>query len=97
MFTGVHHVSYVVPSLDEIADYLERNFGLKPIGMAEPPGRGYLSLQYKIGEVEMSFSQPILDKNGEAVVKREPAMMYAKQLKERGPGLTHVAWARQGN
>ena len=29
MFTKVHHVTYVVESIQQMADYLEKNFGLK--------------------------------------------------------------------
>ena len=31
MFTKVHHVTYVVESVQQMADYLERNFGLTPV------------------------------------------------------------------
>ena len=30
MFTKVHHVTYVVESIQQLAEYLEKNFGLKP-------------------------------------------------------------------
>ena len=29
MFTKVHHVTYVVESIDQMAEYMEKNFGLK--------------------------------------------------------------------
>ncbi len=30
MFTKVHHVTYVVESIQQMAEYLVRNFGLTP-------------------------------------------------------------------
>ena len=96
MLNKVHHVAYVVPDIQVIADYLEKYFGLEPEGVAEPPGWGFKAMLYQIGDSEMEFAQPILGENGEAVMQREPAMMFAKQLKERGPGLTHVAWGVDG-
>ena len=30
MFTKVHHVTYVVESIDQMAEYMEKSFGLKP-------------------------------------------------------------------
>jgi catechol 2,3-dioxygenase-like lactoylglutathione lyase family enzyme len=96
MLNKVHHVGYVVPDIDEIAAYLEKYFGLQPVGVAEPPGWGFKSLLFQVGETEMEFAQPIVDEHGEAVVRREPAMMFAKQLRETGPGLTHVAWGVDG-
>jgi catechol 2,3-dioxygenase-like lactoylglutathione lyase family enzyme len=101
MFNKVHHVTYVVPSIDQMAAYLEKYFGLKPIGIAvpptpegslEPPAWGWKSLLYKIGDTLMDFTEPLVDERGEAIVKREPAMMFAKMLRETGPGLFHVAW-----
>ena len=96
MINKVHHVAYVVPDINVMAAYIEKYFGLKPEGVAEPPGWGFKAMLYQIGETEMEFAQPILDATGEAVVRREPALMFAKQLKERGPGLTHVAWGVDG-
>lgn len=42
MFTKVHHVTYVVESLQQMADYLERNFGLSP----DRPLRGLGTLDH---------------------------------------------------
>ena len=39
MFTKVHHVTYVIESVQQMADYLESNFGLKPAKTGENPDR----------------------------------------------------------
>jgi hypothetical protein len=96
MFNKVHHVAYVVPDIFVMADYLKKYFGIEPEGVAEPPGWGYRAMLYQIGPTEMEFAEPFLDANGEAIARREPAMMFAKQLRERGPGITHVAWGVDG-
>ena len=37
MFTKVHHVTYVVQNVQQMAEYLERSFGLKPERTDEIP------------------------------------------------------------
>ncbi len=83
MFTGVHHVTYLVKNVQEMADYLESNFGLKPERVdGSPPNRGWKSILYRIGPTVVDFFEPIGEDNE-----------MARQLKERGPGVAHVALA----
>ena len=79
MFTKVHHVTYVVESVRSMAEYLETNFGLKPEKTGENPDRKFLL--YHIGPTIMDFFEPTTDDSG-----------IARQLKEQGPGVAHVAW-----
>ena len=83
MFTKVHHVTYVVESVQEMSDYLEKNFGLKPSNSGENPDRKFIL--YHIGPTIMDFFEPTTEDSG-----------IAKQLKEQGPGVAHVAWGVDG-
>lgn len=91
MFTEVHHVNYVVHDVDQMAGYLEENFGMKPEwsgkfhgshggGVPHEEG-GYKYILYRVGSSIMEFYQPIRDDTA-----------LARQLKERGPGVVHVSW-----
>ncbi len=79
MFTKVHHVTYVVEDVRGMAEFLETNFGLKPEKTGEIPDRKFLL--YHIGPTIMDFFEPTTEDSG-----------IARQLKEQGPGVAHVAW-----
>ena len=49
MFTKVHHVTYVVERIQQMADYLEMNFGLKPERTEKFADRGFKVIMYQIG------------------------------------------------
>ncbi len=49
MFSKVHHVTYVVESIQQMAEYMETNFGLKPEGTDEIGERGFKSILYRVG------------------------------------------------
>jgi methylmalonyl-CoA/ethylmalonyl-CoA epimerase len=85
MFTKVHHVTYVVESIQQMADYLERNFGLKPERTDDIGDGGFKSILYQIGPTLVDFFEPT----------REDTAI-ARQLKEQGPGVAHVAWGVDG-
>ncbi len=85
MFTKVHHVTYIVESIQDMADYIEKNFGMKPARTDEITDRGYKSIMYHIGDTMVDFFEPTRD---------DTAM--ARQLKEQGPGVAHVAWGVDG-
>ena len=85
MFTKVHHVTYIVESIEDMADYMEKNFGMKPTRTDEITDRGYKSIMYQIGETMVDFFEPTRD---------DTAM--AHQLKEQGPCVAHVAWGVDG-
>ena len=85
MFTKVHHVTYVVESIDQMAEYMEKNFGLKPARTDDIGDRGYKSILYHIGPTMVDFFEPTRDDTS-----------MARQLKEQGPGVAHVAWGVDG-
>jgi methylmalonyl-CoA/ethylmalonyl-CoA epimerase len=83
MFTKVHHVTYVVEDAKQMADYLEKNFGLRPEKTGEDENRKFIL--YRIGPTLVDFFEPV----------REDSAL-ARQLQERGPGVAHVAWGVEG-
>jgi methylmalonyl-CoA epimerase len=85
MFTKVHHVTYVVHSIQEMAEYLEKNFGLKPERTDTIGERGNKSILYRVGPTVVDFFEP---------TRQDTAL--ARQLRESGPGVAHVAWGVQG-
>ncbi len=62
MFTKVHHVTYVVESVQNMAEYLETNFGMKPDKTGEHPDRKFLL--YHIGPTIMDFFEPTTEESG---------------------------------
>lgn len=82
MFKYLHHVNYVVENLDDMVDYLEKNFDMKPerieISKGNHPAREAI---YHAGITEIQVVQP-LDTTSSA----------ARHLAAHGPGVTHVAW-----
>ena len=82
MFKYLHHVNYVVENLDDMIEYLEKNFDMKParveISKGNHPAREAV---YFAGITEIQVIEP-LDTTSSA----------ARHLAEHGPGVTHVAW-----
>lgn len=85
MLNKVHHVTYVVESISDMATYMEKSFGIKPISTDEFPEQGFKSILFRIGETLVDFFEPL----------REDTTM-ARQLKASGPGVMHVAWGVDG-
>ncbi len=85
MLNKVHHVTYVVESISDMAAYMEKSFGLKPISTDEFTEQGFKSILFRIGETLVDFFEPL----------REDTTM-ARQLKATGPGVMHVAWGVDG-
>jgi catechol 2,3-dioxygenase-like lactoylglutathione lyase family enzyme len=80
MFTSVHHVHYVVRNRDAMVAYIDKNFGLKPVTLADHPGRGKDAM-YKVGTTLIELTEPL-----------DPNSAMAKSLARNGPGVWHVAW-----
>jgi len=85
MLNKVHHVTYVVESISDMAAYMEKSFGIKPISTDEFSDQGFKSILFRIGETMVDFFEPL----------REDTTM-ARQLKATGPGVMHVAWGVYG-
>jgi methylmalonyl-CoA/ethylmalonyl-CoA epimerase len=84
MITHIHHVSYVVEDLDTVMTFLREQLGMEPtwVGAEE---RGMREATYDVGQAEIQIKQPL-----------RPDTELAKFLRERGPGIHHVAWATTG-
>jgi catechol 2,3-dioxygenase-like lactoylglutathione lyase family enzyme len=81
---GVHHVTYLVRDFDEVAAYLERNFGLKKEEgriTEYVPGEAAI-LVYQVGDAVVDFLAPLKE-----------GTQLAKMLEDNGPGLLHVGYA----
>ena len=85
MLNKVHHVTYAVESISDMAAYLEKSFGLKPLSTDEFTERGFKSILYRVGETLVDFFEPLRDDTN-----------VARQLKATGPGVMHVAWGVDG-
>ena len=81
MLNKVHHVTYVVESISDMAAYMEKSFGINPISTDEFTEQGFKSILFRIGETLVDFFEPM----------REDTTM-ARPLKAPGPGVMHVAW-----
>ena len=85
MFNKVHHVTFVVESIDDMANYIERNFSMTPMSTDVFEDRGFKSILYRIGETYVDFFEPLRDDTP-----------MAAQLKATGPGVMHVAFGVDG-
>ncbi|MYC34044.1 MAG: hypothetical protein F4X64_12825 [Chloroflexi bacterium] len=85
MLNKVHHVTYVVESVSDMAAYLETNFNLTPLRTDEFTERGFRSILYQIGDTLVDFFEPLRDDTP-----------MAAQLRATGPGVMHVAWGVDG-
>ncbi len=61
MLKGVHHVTYIVEDVPKVVDFLEQNFGLKPVDVIDNPKRGLKEAYFKIGPTIVDFFQPMHD------------------------------------
>ena len=85
MLNKVHHVTYVVESIADMAVYMENSFGVKPISTNEFTDAGFKSILFRSGETLVDFFEPLRDDT-----------TMARQLKATGPGVMHVAWGVDG-
>ena len=85
MLNKVHHVTYVVESISDMAAYMEKSFHIKPISTDEFPDQGFKSILFRIGDTLVDFFEPLRDDT-----------TMARQLKATGPGVMHVAWGVEG-
>ncbi len=74
MLNKVHHVTYAVNSIADIADYMESKFDLKPVRVDEFTERGFKSVLFQVGETLVDFFEPTRDDTA-----------LARQLERRGP------------
>ncbi len=65
MLNRVHHVTYVVESISDMAAYMEKSFGVTPISTDEFTERGFKSILYRIGETLVDFFEPLRLQDGQ--------------------------------
>ena len=85
MLNKVHHITFVVESIEDMAGYIERNFSMSPISTDEFEDRGFKSILYQIGGTYVDFFEPLRDDTP-----------MAQQLAATGPGVMHVAFGVDG-
>ena len=76
----VHHVHYVVHNRDDMVEYMEKNFNMKPSRVVEY-SNGNKDALYDVGETHIQITEPTNPANG-----------AGRHLAKHGPGVFHVAW-----
>lgn len=79
MFKFVHHVRILVHNADDMVDYLEKNFGMKPVKVQVYESRGMKNAIYKVGDTNLEFTEPL-----------DPDSGMGKFLGREGPGIYHI-------
>ena len=93
MFTKVHHVTYVVNSVQEMADYMDKNFGLKPQRTDEFTDRGLVvasqDSRLLVDRTRLEYQEGNGGQGGDDVERRQKGM----ERKTPGPTLDTVLLA----
>jgi catechol 2,3-dioxygenase-like lactoylglutathione lyase family enzyme len=93
MFQYPHHMTYVVYSIREMKEYLEKNFDMTPWRVDSHPSYGMRTLLYFVDKTIIEFVEPMMDENAQPTVDAAPCKLLSNMLRETGPGIFHVAWA----
>jgi methylmalonyl-CoA/ethylmalonyl-CoA epimerase len=81
MLNFVHHVRILVHNADDMVEYMEKNFGMKPVKVQVYESRSMKNAIYKVGETNLEFTEP-LDMNSR----------MGQFLTQEGPGVYHIAF-----
>jgi methylmalonyl-CoA/ethylmalonyl-CoA epimerase len=81
MFNFVHHVRILVHNADEMVEYLEQNFDMKPVKVQVYESRGMKNAIYKVGDTNLEFTEPLDANSG-----------MGQFLEREGPGVYHIAF-----
>ena len=81
MFKFVHHVRFLVHDRDAKVDYIEKNFGMKPVRLQVYKNRGMSNAIYKVGLTSFEITEPL-----------DPDSAMGRYLAQQGPGVYHLAW-----
>lgn len=81
MFNFVHHVRILVHNADDMVDYLDQNFGMKPVKVQVYESRGMKNAIYKVGDTNLEFTEPL-----------DPNSGMGQFLEREGPGIYHIAF-----
>ena len=71
----------LVHNADDMVDYLEKNFGMKPVKVQVYENRGMKNAIYKVGDTNLEFTEPLDSNSG-----------MGKFLEREGPGIYHIAF-----
>ncbi|HZA24318.1 MAG TPA: VOC family protein [Dehalococcoidia bacterium] len=71
----------LVHNADDMVDYLEKNFGMKPVKVQVYENRGMKNAIYKVGDTNLEFTEPL-----------DPNSGMGKFLEREGPGIYHIAF-----
>ena len=85
MFDFIHHVRILVHNADEMAKYIEDNFGLTPEKIQVYESRGMKNAIYKVGQTNVEFTEPL-----------DPDSAMGQYLSTFGPGPYHMAFGVSG-
>jgi methylmalonyl-CoA/ethylmalonyl-CoA epimerase len=81
MFNFVHHVRILVHNADDMVNYMEKSFGMKPVNVQVYPERGMKNAIYQVGQTNLEFTEPL-----------DPTSGMGKFLEREGPGVYHIAF-----
>lgn len=81
MFKGIHHVAYVVKSVDAAMEYWDQAFGMKPYFRERFEADGVDLAIYQVGDTFFEVSGPLGDSS--------PLQRF---LDEKGQGIHHLAF-----
>ncbi len=81
MIQNLHHVAFVVESVDSGMDFIDKAFGIKPISRRKFNDQGVDLAIYQLGNSYFELTAPIGDSSA-----------LAQFLREKGPGIHHVAF-----
>lgn len=81
MLERLHHVAFVVESVDSAMEYVGSSFGLRPISRERFVQDGVDLAIYQVGDTFFEVTAPL-----------RPDCALGQYLAERGPGIHHVAF-----
>ncbi len=81
MLNFVHHVRILVHNADEMAGYMQENFGMEPVKIQVYPERGMKNAIFQVGQTNLEFTEPL-----------DPESKMGQFLKQEGPGVYHIAF-----
>ena len=59
MFNNVHHVRILVYNTDDMVEYMDTNFGMRPIKVQVYKQRGMKNAIYKVGDTNLEITEPL--------------------------------------
>ena len=85
MFNNVHHVRILVYNTDDMVEYMDANFGMRPIKVQVYKQRGMKNAIYKVGDTNLEITEPL-----------DMSSKMGQFLEREGPGIYHIAFGVDG-